>query len=149
MFDKDFHEFVESLEKTKARYLIVGGYAVGFYGHPRFTGDMDIWIEMTEENAAKVLAAIQIFGFDSLGITKADLLKEGNIIQMGSPPLRIDLLTQIDGVIFQNCYPKRKTVTFSGLQYEFIGYQDLLTNKLSSNRGKDIDDVENLKKNNA
>jgi hypothetical protein len=68
---------------------------------------------------------------------------------MGSPPLRIDLLTQIDGVRFQDCYPKRKTVIFSGLQYEFIGYQDLLTNKLSSNRGKDIDDIDNLKKNNA
>lgn len=145
MFEKDFHEFVESLEKSKVKYLIVGGYAVGIHGHPRFTGDMDIWIEVSDENAERVISAIHLFGFSSLGLKKEDFLVEGNLIQIGQPPLRIDLLTQIDGVTFDDCYSRRKTLTLADLKFEFIGYQDLLKNKESSNRPKDRQDVESLK----
>jgi hypothetical protein len=145
MFEKDFHKFVESLEKSEVKYLIVGGYAVGIHGHPRFTGDMDIWIEVSDENAERVVSAVQLFGFASLGLKKEDFLLEGNLIQIGQPLLRIDLLTQIDGVAFDDCYSRRKTLNVAGLKFELIGYQDLLKIKESSNRPKDRQDVESLK----
>src|ERR1035437_685998 len=98
MFSQDFREFVELLNKNKAQYLIVGGYAVGFHGYPRYTGDLDIWLNPTQANAEKVVLAVNEFGFSSYGLTKEDFTKENNVVQLGYPPLRIDLLTQIDGV---------------------------------------------------
>ena len=145
MFSQDFHQFVESLTEAKVDYLIVGGYAVGIHGHPRFTGDMDIWINQNQENAKRVIEAINYFGFSSLGITVDDLLVPKNVIQMGNPPLRIDILTEIDGVGFEDCFPNKKIVTIAGLQFNFISYQDLIKNKLASGRAKDLDDVSNLK----
>jgi hypothetical protein len=145
MFSQDFHQFVESLTEAKVDYLIVGGYAVGIHGHPRFTGDMDIWINQNQENAKRVIEAIDYFGFSSLGITVNDLLVPKNVIQMGNPPLRIDILTEIDGVGFEDCFPNKKVVTIAGLQFNFISYQDLIKNKLASGRAKDLDDVSNLK----
>lgn len=145
MFSQDFHQFVESLTVAKAEYLIVGGYAVGFYGHPRYTGDMDIWINQTSENAKKVIRAIDLFGFSSLGITEADLLKPQNIIQMGNPPLRIDILTEIDGVSFDECYPRRKHLKIADLEFDFIAFTDLVANKKASGRPKDLDDIANMK----
>jgi hypothetical protein len=145
MFSQDFHQFVESLTEAKVDYLIVGGYAVGIHGHPRFTGDMDIWINQNQENAKRVIEAIDYFGFSSLGITVDDLLVPKNVIQMGNPPLRIDILTEIDGVGFEDCFPNKKVVTIAGLQFNFISYQDLIKNKLASGRAKDLDDVSNLK----
>jgi hypothetical protein len=145
MFSQDFHQFVESLTEAKVDYLIVGGYAVGIHGHPRFTGDMDIWINQNQENAKRVIEAIDYFGFSSLGITIDDLLVPKNVIQMGNPPLRIDILTEIDGVGFEDCFPNKKVVTIAGLQFNFISYQDLIKNKLASGRAKDLDDVSNLK----
>ena len=104
MFSPDFREFVELLNKNDVLYMIVGGYAVGFHGHPRYTGDLDIWLLPTQENAIKIIKAIESFGFGSLGISEKDLSSEGLIIQLGYPPLRIDLLTSIDGVRFEECY---------------------------------------------
>jgi len=105
MLSQDFKEFVELLNKNKVEYLIVGGYAVGIYGYPRYTGDLDVWIKPSLENAEKMVIVIQEFGFASLGLTKEDFRTEGNVIQMGYPPFRIDILTRIDGVIFDHCYP--------------------------------------------
>lgn len=144
MLSQDFKEFVTLLHNNNAEYLIVGGYAVGIHGHPRFTGDLDIWLNPTNENAAKVLATVNQFGFSSFKLTEADFIKEGNIIQLGYPPLRIDLLTTIDGVTFTECYANRKEVTLDGIVVDFIGYSDLLKNKRESGRPKDIDDIENL-----
>lgn len=141
-FPKDFREFVGLLEKHSVRYLIVGGYAVGFHGYPRFTGDLDIWIEISTLNAFKMMAVINDFGFGTLGIQENDFLQEGNIIQLGYPPLRIDLLTEIDGVTFEDCFEKRVQVNFEEFKYNFINYDDLLKNKKASSRPKDIDDFE-------
>ena len=124
--------------------MIVGGYAVGIHGHPRYTGDLDIWLLPDPENAVKVLKAVNEFGFSSLDITEADLTKENSIIQFGYPPLRIDLLTSIDAVHFNECYPNRKTLTIDGLTVDFIGYADLIKNKKASGRHQDLGDVENL-----
>ena len=144
MFSQDFKEFVELLIKNKVEYLIVGGYAVGIHGHPRYTGDLDIWLNTTPENANKILKCVNEFGFSSYGLTQSDFTKENNIIQLGYPPLRIDLLTQIDGVTFNNCFENRKEVEIEGLVVNFIGYRDLLSNKKHSGRPRDIDDIDNL-----
>jgi predicted nucleotidyltransferase len=145
MFSQDFKEFVELLQKNNATYLIVGGYAVGVHGHPRFTGDLDIWLNPTTENAKKILQTVNEFGFSSFNLTVADFEKEGNVIQLGYPPLRIDLLTSIDGVTFEECYQNRKEVNIEGVIVNFIGYWDLLKNKQQTGRAKDIDDIEHLK----
>ncbi|MBK7138841.1 MAG: hypothetical protein IPH74_07380 [Bacteroidetes bacterium] len=144
MFSQDFKEFVELLIKYKTEYLIVGGYAVGIHGHPRYTGDLDIWLNPTLENAEKVILCVNDFGFASVGLKVSDFTKEGNIIQLGIPPLRIDLLTEIDGVKFNECYNNRKEVEIEDIIVNFIGYWDLLENKKKSGRHKDLDDIENL-----
>ena len=144
MFSQDFKEFVELLIKHEVNYLIVGGYAVGIHGYPRYTGDLDIWLHNTPENAEKILKAVNEFGFSSYGLTTADFTKPENIIQLGYPPLRIDLLTHIDGVSFDECFPNRKEVVVEKLTVNFISYHDLLKNKKASGRNRDKDDIENL-----
>ena len=146
MFSQDFKEFVELLIKNKAEYLIVGGYAVGVHGHPRYTGDLDIWLNPTKENASKILICINQFGFSSFGLKEDDFIKEGNIIQLGYPPLRIDLLTQIDGVTFNDCFQNKTQVEIEDLLVNFIGYNDLLKNKKESGRLRDLDDIDQLSK---
>lgn len=144
MFSQDFKEFVELLIKHDAEYLIVGGYAVGVHGHPRYTGDLDIWLNPTRENAERILVCLNEFGFASYGLRHEDFMKEGNIVQLGYPPLRIDLLTQIDGVTFKDCYQNKTQVEIEGLLVNFIGYNDLLKNKKESGRLRDLDDINNL-----
>ncbi|MBK6731591.1 MAG: hypothetical protein IPG60_11755 [Bacteroidetes bacterium] len=145
MLSQDFREFVELLIKYNAEYLIVGGYAVGIHGHPRYTGDLDIWLNPSPNNAEIILKCVNEFGFSSYGLSQSDFTKQGNVIQLGYPPLRIDLLTEIDGVSFEECYKNRKVVTIDNLNIHFIGYQDLLKNKKASGRLRDLDDIENLK----
>jgi hypothetical protein len=144
MFSQDFREFVELLIKHQVEYLIVGGYAVGIHGHPRYTGDLDIWLNPSTINAQKIILCVNEFGFSSFKLKVEDFTKEGNIIQLGYPPLRIDLLTEIDGVTFEECYDNKKVIDIEGLQVNFIGYWDLLKNKKVSGRHKDLDDIENL-----
>jgi predicted nucleotidyltransferase len=145
MFSQDFREFIELLIKNKAEYLIVGGYAVGFYGHPRYTGDLDIWLNPTRQNADLILKSINEFGFPSFKLTQEDFTKPGNVVQLGYPPLRIDLLTEIDGVSFEECFENRKEVMIENLKVNFIGYNDLLKNKKETGRPRDIDDIDNLR----
>jgi len=145
MFSQDFREFIELLIKNKAEYMIVGGYAVGIHGHPRYTGDLDIWLNPAPQNAELILKSVNDFGFSSFNLTQADFTKPGNVIQLGYPPLRIDLLTEIDGVTFEECFKNRKEVTIDDLKVNFIGYNDLLKNKKESGRPRDIDDIDHLK----
>ena len=145
MFSQDFREFIELLIKNKAEYLVVGGYAVGIHGHPRYTGDLDIWLNATPPNAERILKSVNEFGFSSFKLTQADFTKPGNVIQLGYPPLRIDLLTEIDGVTFNECFNNRKEVELDNLTVNFIGYHDLLKNKEKSGRPRDMDDLDRLK----
>lgn len=145
MFSQDFREFIELLIKNKVEYLVVGGYAVGIHGHPRYTGDLDIWLNASRPNAERILQAVNEFGFSSFNLTRDDFTKPDNVIQLGYPPLRIDLLTQIDGVTFEECFSNRKVITFDDLVVNFIGYDDLLKNKKQSGRPRDIDDINHLK----
>ncbi len=144
MFSKDFKEFVELLIKNNVEYLIVGGYAVSIHGYPRYTGDLDIWLNPTKENAKRILDSVNAFGFSSFKLTGEDFTKEANVIQLGHPPLRIDLLTEIDGVTFEEGLKNRKEVTIEGVKFNFIGYNELLKNKKQTGRLSDLNDIDKL-----
>jgi hypothetical protein len=144
MFGQDFKEFIQLLNEKKVEYLIVGGYAVTVYGYPRYTGDLDIWINNSADNANLILDVLKDFGFSSLKLIPDDFQKKGNIVQLGYPPLRIDILNDIDGVEFHDCYERKKYFIIDELKIPFISSNDLLINKKASGRHKDIDDIENL-----
>ncbi|MBF0318483.1 MAG: hypothetical protein HQL01_01585 [Nitrospirae bacterium] len=144
MLHPDFREFVGLLIGKEVEYLIVGGYAVGFHGHPRYTGDLDIWIRATEENAEKMICVVDDFGFSSFGLRLEDFLTPGNIIQLGFPPVRIDILTTVDGVEFADCYQQRITTMDSGIELNIIGLECLKANKRAAGRPGDLADLANL-----
>jgi predicted nucleotidyltransferase len=136
----DFKEFIQLLNKYKVKYLIVGGYAVSIYARPRNTDDIDFWIEAKPANAKKALKALQEFGFGDLEITIKDLTKKDFVIQLGQPPVRIDIITSVSGVEFNNAFKKREIRSVPGVgDVYFISYQDLIENKTKSGRRKDID----------
>ena len=139
--DRDFREFVECLGGREVRYLVVGGYAVALHGHPRYTGDLDVWVSTAAANAERLLSALDDFGFGSLGLVEEDFTEPGRVVQLGYPPLRIDLLTSIDGVDFEACFDRRVQVVVDGLSVPFIGLDDLRRNKASSGRPQDLADL--------
>lgn len=140
----DFKEFIELLNLHKVKYLVVGGYAVGYYGYPRYTGDIDIWIAISAENAAKVLTVLNDFGFGSLPIQIKDLLQEDLVLQLGQEPIRIDLLTTVTGIDFEECYPHATIADLDGMSIYFIDLENLKANKKATGRQKDLGDLENL-----
>ena len=142
--DKDFKEFVSLLNVRSVRYLIVGGYAVAAHGLPRYTGDFDTWIWLDSDNARKVLGVLDEFGFGGLDITEEDLTREDSVIQLGYAPHRIDLLASISGVNFEDAWLRRLTVEIEGEVVDFIGRQDLITNKRAVGRPQDLADVARL-----
>lgn len=141
MWSRDFREFAELLNRHEVRYLVVGGYALAIHGSPRYTGDLDIWIDPTPENANKMLKVMTDFGFASLGLTATDFSTSGNVIQMGQPPFRIDIITRPDGVSFDDCYPSRLLVDYEGVTLSVIGLADFKKNKSASGRPKDLVDL--------
>lgn len=144
MFHRDFKEFIELLTRHQVEYLLVGGYALGIHGYPRYTGDMDIWINPTPENAKRVLLVLNDFGFEELGLSETDFTKIGNVIQLGYPPLRIDLLTQPDGVEFSTSFTNRFELNYQDLIIYVINLEDFKKNKAASGRPKDLEDLRNL-----
>jgi hypothetical protein len=144
MLTQDFKEFLELLNKNQVEYLIVGGYAVAMHGYPRYTGDLDIWINANRETAAKMIKVLDEFGFGSLGLRQADFMESGNVIQMGYPPFRIDILTRADGVDFADCYRNRVIVEHDGVIMPIININDLQKNKAATGRPKDLEDLRNL-----
>ena len=144
MLNQDFKEFFQSLNANHVHYLVVGGYAVAFHGHPRYTKDIDIWIEMSPENAASIVTALDQFGFGSLELKKEDFLVPDQIIQLGYPPNRIDLLSTVPGVDFAACYASRLQVNVDGVLVNFIDLENLKKNKQASGRHQDLADLENL-----
>lgn len=144
MLNRDFKEFVELLNSSGVEYLVVGGYALAAYGHPRYTGDLDIWFRATPTNVQGLLDALDAFGFGSLGLTSEDFLRAGSVIQLGYPPARIDLLSAIDGVSFDDCYPRRQIVRVDALDLPLINETDFRINKRAAGRAKDLADIESL-----
>lgn len=139
--NRDFSEFIASCDAREVRYLIVGGYAVAAHGHPRFTKDLDVWVWLDEQNAHRLVDALEDFGFGSLGLTAADFLEDGIVVQLGYPPKRIDILTRVDGVEFDPCWRRRVEVEIGGQRIPFISADDLVANKRASGRPQDVADV--------
>ena len=144
MLNQDFKEFIQLLNDNQVNYLVIGGYAVAVHGHPRYTKDIDIWIEISEENSQKIITALAEFGFGSLGLTAQDFQEPHQIIQLGYPPNRIDLITSPDGIDFQTCYESKIEVMLDDIAVKFIDLDNLKRNKLASGRLQDLADLENL-----
>ena len=142
----DFKELLSLLEKHSVRYLVVGGYAVMRYTEPRFTKDLDLLIAVDESNAQAIYAALAEFGAPLQNLTPRDFAEEGYFYQMGSPPLRVDVLMSIPGVTFAEAWQRKETVDVAGVAMHFISKEDLLTAKRASGRPQDLLDIENLEK---
>lgn len=142
--NRDFREFLSLLNANDVRYLVVGGYALGAHGHVRYTKDLDIWIDTTSDNAQRVIAALSAFGFESLGVSAADLSTPGTVFQLGYEPARIDLLTRVSGLDFDPAYRRRIDTTLDTLPITLICRDDLRRNKLATGRLRDLGDVEAL-----
>ena len=143
-FPRDFKEFLQLLNSNEIEYLVIGGYAVVYHGYPRATGDMDIWIAINEKNALKMVEALKEFGFDLPEVKKELFLKEEKVIRMGVPPMRLEILTSIDGVRFDTCFKNRVIADFGDFKVNFISKGDLLINKRSSGRPQDLVDFDKL-----
>lgn len=143
---KDFKDLLQLLNSKKIEYLVVGGYAVALYGYPRATGDMDIWIAISKDNAHKTVEALKEFGFNVPELKEEIFLEREKNIRMGNPPLRVKILTSIDGVEFDECYKDKKIITIDDIVINFISLEKLKKNKKSSGRHKDLDDLEQLEK---
>lgn len=142
----DFSEFLRLLNDKGVRYLLIGGYAVAYHGYPRATNDLDIWVAIAPENASRIVQTLEEFGFGSSDLSVELFLKENSIVRMGLPPMRIEILTTISGVTFEECY--RGRVEVEGMLGEteaiLISLDDLKRNKRASGRYKDLDDLEHL-----
>jgi hypothetical protein len=144
----DFRDLLRALCEENVQFLVVGAYAVAFHGHPRTTGDMDIWVHATPENAERTWRALARFGapLQSLGVTRKDFERRDMVVQIGVAPRRIDLLTGISGVVFGDAWPHRAEASWSGHTVAFLGLDDLLKNKLSTGRPKDALDATELER---
>lgn len=142
--DPDFKEFLQSLNENNVRYLVIGGYAVAFHGHPRYTKDLDIWLGMDEDNAARVIQALDDFGFASLELKPDDFLEPDTVIQLGYPPSRIVLLIGLNSAGFDESYSQRHIETIDGIQINIIDRANLVRLKRAAGRPQDLADIDNL-----
>ena len=140
----DFKEFLRLLNSREIEYLLIGGYAVGYHGYPRATADLDVWIAIDSGNTEKMVGALIEFGFDLPELQPEIFQKEDQIIRMGVPPIRIEILTTISGVNFSECYAGRVEDTLDGVPVKIISLKHLKTNKKASGRHQDLADLENL-----
>jgi predicted nucleotidyltransferase len=141
---RDFQDFLKLLNEGRIRYVVIGGYAVAYHGYVRYTGDLDIFVEISEANAVKLVSALRAFGFELPKLKPALFLKKGRIIRLGSEPMRLEILNEIDGVSFEECFRHRRRSRIAGLSINFIDLPRLLKNKRASGRQKDLADVEAL-----
>lgn len=140
----DFAEFLRSLRSRGVEYLLVGGYAVGLYGYPRATADLDIWVRRSPENAERIVAALRAFGFDVPSLSASLFLRSEQVIRMGLPPLRIEVLTSISGVEFDDCWADRREMILDTEPVWLPSLEDLKRNKAASGRPKDLEDLRHL-----
>ena len=142
----DFREFLRLLNEARVEYLLIGGYAVGYHGYPRTTADMDVWVAISADNATRLVDVFHRFGMRAPELTPELFLQRGKIIRMGVPPMRIKVLTKIDGVRFPECFAAREVITLDGQKVNLISLSHLRKNKQASGRHKDLDDLEHLPK---
>ncbi len=140
----DFKEFLRLLNSHGVEYLLVGGYAVGYYGYPRATADMDIWVARTPQNADRLVRVLKEFGFNVPDLSPELFLKERQVIRMGVPPFRIEIVTSASGVTFEECYSARVRAVIDDIEVNIISLDHLKANKRAAGRHKDFDDLEHL-----
>ncbi len=140
----DFKELLELFNKNKVEYLVVGGYALAFYGAPRFTGDIDLFVRPALENARRILIALDEFGFGSLDLSEDDFTTPGRVIQLGVPPIRIDIITRVSGVSWEKANLGKVSGQYDQTPVFFISREDFIANKKATGRKKDAADIEAL-----
>lgn len=143
-FPSDFSEFLKLLNTHHVEYLLVGGFAVALHGYPRATADMDVWVARHRQNADRVVSALREFGFDLPALNAGLFLEPDRVVRMGNAPIRIEILTSIDGVDFNTCAHRAIAHDVDGVVVPVIGLADLKANKRASGRSKDLADLENL-----
>jgi len=141
---QDFKDFLRLLNSHQVEYLLIGGYAVGYHGYPRATGDMDIWIGVSPRNAKKMVSVLKEFGFDLPEVDEKLFLQKDKVLRMGNAPIRIELLTTISGVDFEECYNQRIEDSIDDIVVNIIDLENLKKNKKAAGRFKDLDDFEKL-----
>jgi len=140
----DFIEFLKSLSSHRVEYLLIGGYAVGLHGFPRATADLDVWVSINPENADRIVEALKEFGFGTPDLKPSLFLIEDKVVRMGVPPLRIDILTSIEGVQFDDCFKRRQVIAIGELELPLISLADLKANKKATGRHQDLTDLDHL-----
>jgi hypothetical protein len=140
----DFVELLRAFAAADVRFMVVGAYALGLHGRPRATGDLDVWVDATPDNAARVMQALAQFGAPLHDITQADLSREGITYQIGLPPLRVDILTSLTGITFSEAWPHRVRQNLGEVEADFIGRAHFIKNKRATGRHKDLGDIEGL-----
>jgi len=142
--NQDFLDLLRAFIEGNVRYLIVGAYALAVHGRPRATGDLDVWVDATPENAAKVMSALEQFGAPTTQVSSADFSRPGIVFQMGLPPVRIDVLTTLTGLTFSNAWPGRVQASFGPITVDVIGREAFIQNKRATGRARDLGDLEAL-----
>lgn len=142
--ERDFKELLVLLNSHHVEYLLVGAYALAFHGAPRFTGDLDVFVKPDSSNAARVISALNDFGFGSVGLSAQDFEKPDQVVQLGAPPVRIDLITGLSGVSWKEVADGGAAADLDGVPVRFIGREQLVKNKLATGRKKDLADLEAL-----
>jgi hypothetical protein len=140
----DFKDFLSLCHSHEVRFLVIGGYAVVHYSRPRYTGDLDIWVDASEENAKRLVAVLHDFGLTGPDVTTGMITDRNQIIRMGFEPMRLELFTTIPGLEFEDCFPRRVMVKVGKMMVPFLSLEDLKTNKKASGRPKDLQDLEEL-----
>lgn len=141
---QDFKEFFELLNSERVEYLLVGGFAVGLHGYMRATANIDAWVNPTLENATRVVRALRRFGFSAGSLTEDAFASPQKVFQIGVPPIRIDVLTSVSGLVFDEAYKNRESADLNGVAVQLLSLEDLKTNKRASGRNKDLADLDNL-----
>ena len=140
----DFKELLELFNSHGVEYLVVGAYALAFHGAPRNTGDIDLLVQIHPENAVKIVSALQAFGFGALGLKVEDFLQPDQVVQLGVPPVRVDILTSISGVTWEEAHAGRTPGRYGDVPVNFIGKNEYIKNKRATGRKKDAADIEAL-----
>lgn len=142
--NRDFVDLLRAFIDGDVRFLVVGAYALAHHGRPRATGDLDVWVEPEPENADRVMRALANFGAPLSDVTAADFARPGVVLQIGVPPGRIDVLTDLTGLQFADAWPSREPGRFGSLTVDFLGRDDFIRNKRATGRSKDLGDIEGL-----
>jgi hypothetical protein len=141
---RDFREFIQLLNAHRVKYLVVGGYAVGYHGYPRYTGDLDVFVELSQKNAGALAEVFRRFGLTGDNVAAGDFLEKGVVVRLGREPMRLEIINDINGVGFADCYRAKIAARLGNLRVNFIDLAHLRRNKAAAGRPKDLEDLRRL-----